>query len=69
MSDEKEKDYVPTEQERIDRFGGPMTSWSGGDGQERLRLAIALAEQAEAEEELAKAEARLRELRGEDPKA
>jgi hypothetical protein len=62
MTDEKK----PIEQERIERIGGLMQPWSGGDGKERIRAAIVQAEAAEAREELEKAEARLRELRGEN---
>jgi hypothetical protein len=54
-------------EEIAERFSGPMTSWSGGDGRDRIRAAIAQAQAAEAREELEKAEAALRELRGEDP--
>ncbi|KLK92845.1 hypothetical protein AA309_12020 [Microvirga vignae] len=58
-----------TPEEIAERFGGSMEPWSGGDGKDRIRAAIAQAEAAEAREELEKAEARLRELKGEEPKA
>ncbi|WP_046863284.1 hypothetical protein [Microvirga massiliensis] len=63
MNDEKRQ---PTPEEIAERFGGPMQSWSGGDGKDRIRAAIARADQHEAEEELRKAEAQLRRLTGED---